>query len=140
CVNDVVRESNSTYGSRPFELFAVSDRILLLFVQYERISSGTDDDRCLGGVSYREFLAMQLTESRDDEFPEINWVIPFIYLDADAPRRGGREIFGYPKQLGTIEPFERYLDGERTLEPAKELELSATTFRSATRSAASRSS
>ena len=43
---------------------------------------------------------MQLAFYDDLEFPEINWFIPFIYLDKDSPRLGGREIYGYPKQLG----------------------------------------
>ena len=99
--------SQSTYGSQPFCLrpCAGIEMVMLLFVEYQRITSGTDDDRRLGGSRYREFLAMQLAISDDQEFPELDWFIPYIYLDTDSPRLGGREIFGYPKQLGTIDPF-----------------------------------
>jgi Acetoacetate decarboxylase (ADC) len=140
CINDIADASNSTYGSRKFSLLACTDIVMLLFVEYERITSGTDDDKRLGGTAYREFLTMQLAVSPDEEFPEVNWYIPFIYLDKDAPRLGGREIFGYPKQLGTIEPFEGYFDGRRRLEPAKELELSATVIRNASKNNAAQHS
>jgi len=128
CVNDVAAASRSTYGPRPFKLEPVPglDMIMLLFVEYQRITSATDDDRRLGGTRYREFLAMQLALSTDPSSPELDWFIPFIYLDTDSPRLAGREIFGYPKQLGTIKPFRRYRLGGAELEPARELHLSAT--------------
>jgi len=97
----------------------------LLFVDYRRITSGTDDDERLGGVSYREFLALQLALRRDPDFPELNWYIPFIYLDADSPRVAGREIYGYPKQLGQIDiQPDRVNDG--ATQPPQSLELRAT--------------
>jgi hypothetical protein len=140
CINHVARDSGSTYGSQVFTLAPLLDMVMLLFVEYKRITSGTDDDKRLGGVAYREFLAMQLALSDDEEFPELDWFIPFIYLDTDSPRLGGREIFGYPKQLGSIEPFRRYRDGRRMLEPAKELELKATVIRSESKNIAARHS
>ena len=67
---------------------------------------------------------MQLAISDDPVYPELDWFIPYICLDTDAPRLGGREIFGYPKQLGTIEPFERYAGGDPELDIAKLLRAS----------------
>lgn len=128
CVNNIAQASASTYGKRKFRLCACAglDMVMLLFVEYQRVVSATDEDGRLGGTAYREFLAMQLALSEDPEFPELDWFIPFIYLDLDSPRLCGREIFGYPKQFGTIKPFERYRPGADGLEPAKTLELSAT--------------
>ena len=97
--------------------------------QYKRIISSNDDDRLLGGTFYREFLVMQLAPSLAMDPPELNWFIPFIYLDTDAPRLSGREIFGYPKQFGSIEKFERYPGAAKDVEPVKKLQLSAVAVR-----------
>jgi len=124
-VNDIARnDPDVAYGRNPFRLVPCSgiDMVMLMFIDYRQVTSGTDDDRRLGGVRYREFLAMQLALCDDEDFPELDWLIPFIYLDKDSPRLGGREIFGYPKQLGTIPEFQRFVDGEA----AKRLELQAT--------------
>jgi hypothetical protein len=139
-INNIAGQSNSTYGSRPFHLRPCSglDMVMLLFVEYERITSGNADDKSLGGVTYREFLATQLAISDDPEYPELDWFIPYICLNVDSPRLGGREIFGYPKQLGTIDPFERYGDPKRPLDPARRLMLQTTVIRRASNHAAER--
>jgi len=139
-VNDIARHSNSTYGSRPFHLrpCAGVDLVMLLFVEYERITSGNPDDMKLGGMAYRECLATQLAIADDPEYPELDWFIPYICLNVDSPRLGGREIFGYPKQLGTIDPFERYGEPERLLDPVRRLTLKTTVIRRASNHAAER--
>ena len=132
-INDVAEASNATYGleasekKQPFCLSPCTDIVMLLFVDYERAISATDDDGRLGGTSYHEFLVMQLALSHDKDFPELDWFIPFVYLDTDSPRLCGREIYGYPKQLGTISTFERY--GKSEL--ARTLELKSTVIRDA---------
>ena len=127
-VNDVVRRCDVSYGPAKFLLSPCHgvDMVMLMFVEYERVASGTDDDSRLGGVGYREFLVTQLAFFDDLDFPEINWLIPFIYLDQDSPRLGGREIYGYPKQQGVIPPFKRFVVGGLTIEAAQKLELRAT--------------
>jgi hypothetical protein len=126
-VNDVVDESNSTYGSKKLVLRPCEgiDLAMLLFVDYKRITSGDPNDRKLGGSTYREFLLMQLAISDDAEFPELDWFIPYICLDAEAPRLGGREIFGYPKQLAKIPEFESF---DVPSEPARKLSVQTTVF------------
>jgi hypothetical protein len=123
-VNDIVdKDPNVVYGHSPFRLVPCPgiDMAMLMFIDYKLVTSGTDDDRRLGGLSYREFLAMQLAFCDDEDFPELDWFIPFIYLDKDSPRLGGREIFGYPKQLGTIPEFQSFVHGGA----ASKLELTA---------------
>jgi hypothetical protein len=135
-INDVAAAGDSTYGSRPFALHPCAglDMMMLMFVEYTRIASGNAQDAKLGGSSYREFVAMQLAISDDPEFPELDWFIPYICLDADAPRLGGREIYGYPKQLGTIPPFTPY-DGHQT---PRELVVTTTVIRDPAKSASQR--
>jgi hypothetical protein len=138
-VNDVAEHSNATYGlpvddtdpfrRKPFRLSSCTSIVMLLFVDYQLAISATDDDRKLGGTKYQEFLAMQLALSDDDEFPELDWFIPFVYLDTDSPRLCGREIYGYPKQLGTISSFEHYKGRGGPLEPVKRLDLRGTVIR-----------
>jgi hypothetical protein len=72
---------------------------------------------------------MQLAMLHDDEFPELDWFIPFIYLDADSPRLAGREIYGYPKQLGKIADFERYDVNGLPIDPPRRLELRTAALR-----------
>jgi hypothetical protein len=136
-INRVVdADTSSTYGSQPFHLRACDgvEIVMFMFVEYDRITSGNADDRRLGGSRYREFVVTQLAISDDPEFPELNWFIPYICLDSDPPRLGGREIFGYPKQLGHIDDFSMYEPGLR-LGPARELMLTATVIRDAKRPA-----
>jgi Acetoacetate decarboxylase (ADC) len=130
-VNEVAGHGSEQYGSGKFQLNVLPhlDAVMLMFVDYTRIISGNDDDRRLGGTRYREFLAMQLALSPDDNFPELDWFIPFIYLDTDAPRLAGREIFGYPKQFATVDRFSLYKSAGSDLELAKELQLTATVVR-----------
>jgi len=125
-VNEVAAESQSLYGCRPFCLRPCDgvEMVMLLFVEYDRISSGNEHDKRLGGDTYCEFLATQLAISDDPLWPELDWFISYIALDVDAPRLGGREIYGYPKQLGTIR-LVRY-DG---FDPARQLTLEATVIR-----------
>jgi hypothetical protein len=135
-VNDVAAHSNATYGlpaddtdpfrKRPFRLSPCTSLVMLLFVDYQLVISATDDDSRLGGTKYREFLAMQLALSDDDEFPELDWFIPFVYLDADSPRLCGREIYGYPKQLCTISGVEHYKTRGGPIGPVKRLNLRGT--------------
>ena len=127
-VNNVAGRCGVNYGPAKFRLSPCDgvDMVMLMFVDYKRVASGTDDDSLLGGVSYREFLVTQLAFYDDPEFPEINWLIPFIYLDQDSPRLGGREIYGYPKQLGVIRPFTHFQVGGVDIEAAQKLELRAT--------------
>ena len=135
-INAVAAKGDSIYGSRPFSLrpCAGVDMVMLMFVEYKRIASGNAQDAKLGGSSYREFVAMQLAISDDPEFPELDWFIPYICLDADAPRLGGREIYGYPKQLGALKPFTGYGTGNA----ARELSLEATIIRNASTDASER--
>ena len=130
CINSVAAASSTQYGPRKFILSAVGlDVVMLMFVEYARVTSATDDDSRLGGTKYREFLAMQLAMLHDDEFPELDWFIPFIYLDADSPRLAGREIYGYPKQLGKIADFERYDVNGLPIDPPRRLELRTAALR-----------
>jgi hypothetical protein len=128
-INDVVKQSNSTYGSKKLVLTPCDgvDMVMLLFVEYERITSGDPNDRKLGGANYREFLVMQLAISDDPEYPELDWFIPYICLDKDAPRLGGREIFGYPKQLARIPEFDPPVRNG-AVAPARNLTVQTTVF------------
>ena len=127
-VNNIANRCDVCYGPDKFRLTPCQglDMVMLMFVDYRRVASGTDDDSRLGGVSYREFLVTQLAFFQDDQFPELNWLIPFIYLDQDSPRLGGREIYGYPKQLGEIPEFDRFTNQGLRLEAAQTLELQST--------------
>jgi hypothetical protein len=128
-VNNVVKDSNSTYGSKKLVLTPCDgvEMVMLLFVDYRKITSGDPNDRKLGATTYREFLLMQLAISDDPEFPELDWFIPYICLDTDAPRLGGREIFGYPKQLAKIAEFKSFPE-ENGIAPARELDVQTTVF------------
>jgi Acetoacetate decarboxylase (ADC) len=132
-VNKIVERCDHTYGDGKFRLVPCTGvgMVMLMFVEYDEVISATDDDSRLGCVSYRECLAMQLALCDDPDFPELDWLIPFIYLDQDSPRLGGREIYGYPKQLGAIPKFKRFNVRGVDIEPAERLELRSTVIRNA---------
>jgi len=127
-VNCIVNRSHASYGPNPDKKFhlvpcAGLGVAMLMFVEYDKAISQNDDDGRLGGVRYREFLVMQLAICEDPEFPELDWLIPFIYLDKDSPRLCGREIYGYPKQIGDIPKFIRFNVGGVEIEAAQRMEL-----------------
>ena len=75
--------------------------VLLNFVEVDRLSSGPPDS-ALGGVAEKE-AAIWLPALEKRRGPDrLVWTVPFMYVDSGQALASGREIYGYPKQLGKI--------------------------------------
>jgi len=85
-------------GSTHWE--AVGDEVLLNFVDIPTLGSGDLEDMQLGTFSEREVaIWFPVTDKVQDRFA---WAVPYMFVDSDQAMAGGREVYGFPKQLGTI--------------------------------------
>jgi hypothetical protein len=78
------------------------ERILVLFAGIERLSSAEDPDRLRGYVPELEvsvwcLAADALAGNR------LVWYLPYVFVDSGQAVASGREVYGYPKQMGVFE-------------------------------------
>src|SRR5262249_49795551 len=77
-----------------------ASRVLVDFNAVGRIGSADHPDAMLGGMAYREVLVW--FPMLDRRRRKMVWAVPYAFVDQGAPLSGGREIFGFPKQLADI--------------------------------------
>jgi hypothetical protein len=78
------------------------ERMLVLFAAIERLTSAEDPDRLRGCVSELEasvwcLAADALAGNR------LVWYLPYVFVDSGQAVASGREVYGYPKQMGVFE-------------------------------------
>lgn len=79
---------------------AVSGEVLLNFVDIPKMGSTDFLDQDLGFVHECEAaIWFPVFESRRKTFA---WAIPYMFVDSALALVGGREVYGFPKQLGTL--------------------------------------
>jgi hypothetical protein len=76
--------------------------MLVLFAAIERLTSAKDPDRLRGYVAELEasvwcLAADALAGNR------LVWYLPYVFVDSGQAVASGREVYGYPKQMGTFE-------------------------------------
>jgi len=80
---------------------AVSDQVLLNFVDIPTMGSTDEEDVKLGVTHEREaaiwFPVYEPHRNR------LAWAIPYMFVDSGLALAGGREVYGFPKQLGELE-------------------------------------
>lgn len=76
--------------------------VLLNFITVRRLTSG-EPDRALGGASEREASIWVPALRRGVGPDRLVWTVPYMFVDSGQAMASGREVYGYPKQLGTIE-------------------------------------
>jgi hypothetical protein len=76
-----------------------NDRIVVVFAQIERLASDDGRDRDRGYLSEREVsvwcLAADVTAGA-----RLVWYLPYVFVDSGQAVASGREVYGYPKQMG----------------------------------------
>jgi hypothetical protein len=89
--------------------------IVVAFAAIERLSSGDARDRLRGFISELEvsvwcLVADVLAGDR------LLWYMPYVFVDSGQASASGREVFGYPKQVGVFAPgfLEPLADGGTT--------------------------
>jgi hypothetical protein len=107
-VIDASRELLDAYCDRCFndptggeeQWRAVSDQVLLNFVDIPTMGSTDPEDAQLGVTHEREAaIWFPVYEPRRNR---LAWAIPYMFVDSGLALAGGREVYGFPKQLGTL--------------------------------------
>lgn len=87
-----------TAGDEQWE--AISDEVLLNFVDIPTMGSTDPLDQQLGVVHECEAaIWFPVFDRRRDRFA---WAIPYMFVDSALALVGGREVYGFPKQMGTL--------------------------------------
>ncbi len=79
---------------------AMGDFVLVNFVNIPSLKSADPVEKWLGLVEEQE-LAIWIPIV-DVRHHRMAWTIPYIFVDSDMALVGGRETYGFPKQLGKI--------------------------------------
>jgi hypothetical protein len=78
----------------------IGNHVVLAFTRITSIQSSDAPDDDLGICAERE--AAIWVPVFDQRRGRACWTLPYIFVDEPAPMAGGREIFGFPKQLGDV--------------------------------------
>ncbi len=77
--------------------------VVVIFAAIDRLASGDPLDEQRGYLSEREVsvwcLAADATAGN-----RLLWYLPYVFVDAGQAVASGREVYGYPKQIGFFEP------------------------------------
>jgi hypothetical protein len=80
---------------------AAGSEVLLNFVDIPTMGSTDFLDRRLGVCAEREAaIWFPVIDVKRGQFA---WAVPYMFVDSALALAGGREVYGFPKQLGTIE-------------------------------------
>jgi hypothetical protein len=81
--------------------------VMLTFTDVESLQPQNPPHSQQGRISETEVALWVLTVSMESRFipipSHLAWFVPYIFVDNSYSMAGGREIYGYPKQLGTIQ-------------------------------------
>ena len=98
---------------------AAGGEVLLNFVDIPTMGSTDLLDRRLGVCAEREAaIWFPVVDTRRDRFA---WAVPYMFVDSALALAGGREVYGFPKQMGT-------LDIPRSSTPPRSLSVSSVTL------------
>ena len=92
----------SHHLGRPVDVCAITDRVLILFLDSER-HQPSGDSRGLSEGSHPEQIVAVVTlgcQTQPNPGPVV--FAPYIYASTVPGWRAEREIFGYPQQLGNV--------------------------------------
>ena len=76
--------------------------VIVIFAAIDRLASEDPRDECRGYISEREVsvwcLAADVAAGN-----RLLWYLPYVFVDAGQAVASGREVYGYPKQIGFFE-------------------------------------
>jgi hypothetical protein len=78
------------------------ENVIVTFAHIECLTSADSRDRARGYVSERELAVWCLAS--DPRAPgRLVWYLPYVFTDSGQATAAGREVYGYPKQLGLFD-------------------------------------
>ena len=96
-LQNLLDQSFSDPTAKTVEYVPLGPYVSLNFVSTERLGSEAPDDR-LAAVSEREVGIWIPCRRRNGG--SVVWFVPYMFVDSATALASGREVFGYPKQLG----------------------------------------
>ncbi|MEA2587458.1 MAG: hypothetical protein QOH66_385 [Actinomycetota bacterium] len=79
---------------------AAGNHVVLNFVDIPQLGSADALDRWLGVVREREMaIWVPVVDVRRER---VAWAVPYMFVDSGLAMSGGRETYGFPKQLGRL--------------------------------------
>lgn len=77
-------------------------RIVVMFASIERLCSEDKRDRQRGYVSELE-VSVWCLAADVSAGSRLVWYLPYVFVDSGQAAASGREVYGYPKQMGVFE-------------------------------------
>ena len=81
---------------------SASEHILVVFTHVDRMTATMKPDCEWGSMQEFEAAIWCLAADMRDGH-RLVWYLPYLYTDTGLPLTAGREVYGYPKQLGTFD-------------------------------------
>ncbi|MGH9223609.1 MAG: hypothetical protein ACRD2W_07430, partial [Acidimicrobiales bacterium] len=78
------------------------DHVMVTFATIERLASGDPTDSKRGYMSERE-VAVWCLVADPAAGNRLAWYLPYVFTDSGQTVVTGREVYGYPKQIGIFE-------------------------------------
>jgi hypothetical protein len=78
------------------------DRIAVIFASVERLASGDARDRLRGYLSEFE-VSVWCLAADVSAGSRLVWYLPYVFVDSGQASASGREVYGYPKQIGIFD-------------------------------------
>jgi hypothetical protein len=79
------------------------ERFAVIFAAIERLASGEEPDRLRGYLPEFE-VSVWCLAADVSAGSRLVWYLPYVFVDSGQASASGREVYGYPKQLGIFEP------------------------------------
>jgi hypothetical protein len=94
------------------------DHIMVTFARIGRLASRDDPDRGCGYIAERE-VSLWCLAADAAAGHRLVWYLPYVFTDSGQTVATGREVYGYPKQIGVFEndfPDRLVQGGDTTVE------------------------
>jgi hypothetical protein len=90
------------------------ESIAVIFAAIERLASGEDRDRLRGYISELE-VSVWCLAADVSAGSRLVWYLPYVFVDSGQASASGREVYGYPKQIGIFDAgFKNAVKGDGT--------------------------
>jgi hypothetical protein len=99
------RYLNHPSGGR-FKYVPLVPRVIILCANTEKLKSENPTDHDLGFMSEIDVAfwvpVKQINRTPGSERAKLTWFLPYVFVDNSLALTTGREVYGYPKELGTF--------------------------------------
>jgi hypothetical protein len=102
-INALLQEALVEPSGGAVDYRCAHDHVMVTFTHIERLASGDPIDCEKGCMSEREVAVWCLAADVAVAANRLVWYIPYVFTDSGQTTVTGREVYGYPKQVGTFD-------------------------------------